>query len=342
MREEYFAKEHYATALGGLVDGNRSIPLRDRMASLVRGVQSMLVSSLEEIERSAQSQETLPPAVFVHRPWTRDAGGGGTACVLENGRVFEKAGVNFSVVDSEAPAGVLAHMRARKRADIGEGGTFHMYVAGVSLVFHPRNPHAPTMHANYRFFELTDESGAKVASWFGGGCDLTPSYLYEEDARHFHRVIQGVCDRHSPKYYEDYKAWCDTYFRNTHRGESRGVGGIFFDDLEDGDLNDIFDFVNEAAHALRDQYVPIVLRRAATEYTDAQRRWQQLRRGRYVEFNLVHDRGTKFGLATPGVRIENVLMSLPLTARWEYDDEPQVGTDEQRLVDVLRTPIEWV
>lgn len=324
-------------AIQGLVkDASKERSIRDKMSDLVQSVQKMLVGELETLEGPDGS-------VFTHNVWTRKDGGGGTACVLEGGKIFEKAGVNFSIVDSPAPAGMIAHMRARKRSDIAEDKNYNMFVAGVSLVFHPNNPLAPTMHANYRYFEMKDaESDKIIASWFGGGCDLTPSYLFKEDAQHFHKVIKEVCDKHNPEYYSKFKPWCDEYFRNTHRDEGRGIGGIFFDDLEDDDHHKIFDFVNDAGAALREQYIPIILKRKDMKFTENQKHWQQIRRGRYVEFNLVHDRGTKFGLATPGVKIENVLMSLPLTARWEYDDSPQVGTEEEELLKVLKTPIDWV
>ncbi|KAJ3282860.1 Coproporphyrinogen-III oxidase [Borealophlyctis nickersoniae] len=306
------------------------------MEHLVRRLQGEIITAMEDLEGPSGCR-------FVRDAWVRAEGGEGISSILQNGRVFEKAGVNISVVASKAPEGMLAHMRARKRGGLDKG-PYDMFVAGISLVLHPHNPMAPTMHANYRYFELVEEGGdpdKPVASWFGGGCDLTPSYLFEEDAVHFHKTIKAACDKHDPAYYPRFKEWCDEYFDNKHRGERRGVGGIFFDDLEDRPAEEIFAFVKSCGNALVDQYVPIMKRRMDMKYSDEEKRWQQLRRGRYVEFNLVHDRGTKFGLATPGVRIESVLMSLPLTARWEYMAVPKPGSREAKLIEVLQKPREW-
>jgi coproporphyrinogen III oxidase len=223
-------------------------------------------------------------------------------------------------------------------ADRSDRGFF---AAGVSLVLHPHNPMAPTAHANYRYFERGgggDE--APAAWWFGGGADLTPAYLFEEDVRHFHRAHKVACDRHDPKLYPRFKRWCDEYFYLPHRGEARGVGGIFFDDLCDRDPAALLSFCRDCADAFVPAYLPIVEQRKDADFTPEQKRWQQLRRGRYVEFNLVYDRGTRFGLKTAG-RVESVLMSLPLTARWEYAHEPPAESEEGRLVAVLRAPREW-
>lgn len=206
------------------------------------------------------------------------------------------------------------------------------------------------IYTDYRYFELrekgSDPNSKPVAAWFGGGCDLTPSYLFEEDARHFHKEIKEACDKHDINYYPKFKDWCDRYFYLTHRKEGRGIGGIFFDDLDavDGDNSpeQLFEFVKDCGEKLIPQYIPIVKKRKDLPFTDAQKQWQQLRRGRYVEFNLVIDRGTKFGLVTPGVRIESVLMSLPQTARWEYMNVPEPGSWEERTVDVLKNPKQWI
>ena len=213
------------------------------------------------------------------------------------------------------------------------------FAAGISLVFHPRSPMAPTVHANYRYFERGDGQ-QPGAWWFGGGAELTPSYLFEEDARHFHQVHREACDKHDPALYPRFKQWCDEYFFIKHRGESRGLGGIFFDNLNDRDQDACFAFVSDCARSFLPAYMPIIERRAALPATEAQRDWQQLRRGRYVEFNLVYDRGTLFGLRTNG-RIESILMSLPLTARWEYMHAPEPGSEEARLLEVLQTPRDW-
>jgi coproporphyrinogen III oxidase len=214
------------------------------------------------------------------------------------------------------------------------------FAAGISMVFHPRNPMAPTMHANVRYFERGD--GSKPGAWwFGGGADLTPSYLFEDDARDFHRVYKDACDKHDPGYFESFKKWCDEYFLIAHRGERRGVGGVFFDNLNDRPKDELLAFVTDIIHGVVPSYVPVVARRKDMTFTHAQKDWQQLRRGRYVEFNLVYDRGTVFGLKTGG-RIESILMSLPVTARWEYDHHAEPGSEEDRLVDVLRNPRDWV
>jgi coproporphyrinogen III oxidase len=210
------------------------------------------------------------------------------------------------------------------------------FATGVSLVLHPRNPFCPTVHANYRYFEL----GEGAAWWFGGGADLTPSYLFEDDARHFHRVHKEACDRHDRAYYPRFKKDCDVYFRIAHRGEARGIGGIFFDDLDEGGQDALFALVSDLGDAFVPAYFPVAHRRASHPYDESHWRWQQIRRGRYVEFNLVYDRGTVFGLKTDA-RVESVLMSLPLTARWEVSHQPAPGTPEATLLEVLRHPREW-
>jgi len=286
--------------------------------------------------------------------------------------VLEKAGVNVSVVYGTLPPRAIAQMRADHSDlpyDPESGKSLPFFAAGISLVIHPRNPHCPTVHANYRYFEITEpvesdtenkESGGKILTWwFGGGCDLTPTYLVVEDCMHFHSTIKKACDEHSEHLYPALKAWCDEYFYIPHRKETRGIGGIFFDDLstsahkrlsEEGNktkpknAEDIFAFVKSCGDSMIESYVPILEKRKDTPWDDRQRRWQLLRRGRYVEFNLVYDRGTKFGLQTPGARIESILMSLPEIARWEYMSD--VGEDESseegKLLAVLRQPRQWV
>jgi coproporphyrinogen III oxidase len=288
--------------------------------------------------------EALDGGRFRTDQWDRPGGGGGWSRTLQDSRVYEKAGVGVSVVHGVLPDDAARAMRARK--DLPDERAF--FAAGVSMVLHPHNPFCPTMHANFRYFELGD--GA--AWWFGGGADLTPSYLFEDDARHFHATLKAACDRHDAAFYPRFKQWCDEYFLVRHRGETRGVGGIFFDDLdgssasrpadsdEGGDRERLFGFVSDAAHSLVPAYLPIATRRANADFGPEHKRWQQIRRGRYVEFNLVYDRGTLFGLKTDA-RIESVLMSLPLTARWEIDHRPEPGSDEERLVEVLKSPRSW-
>lgn len=309
-------------------------PMRLRMESFIKAQQKEIVRALEEVDGTP----------FTIDKWERSEGGGGITCVLQNGKVFEKAGVNTSVVYGRLPRAAIQKMRANHKALDPDVESLPFFAAGLSMVLHPSNPMAPTVHLNYRYFETADELGNTNAWWFGGGCDLTPSYLFDEDAIHFHKTIKSACDRHDPEYYPKFKTWCDEYFRNKHRSESRGIGGIFFDDLdsETKDREQLFSFVQDCLKSFLPSYIPIINRRKDLPFTEEEKRWQQLRRGRYVEFNLVHDRGTAFGLNTPGSRVESILMSLPLTARWEYMHEPEKGSREERLVGVLREPREWV
>ncbi|GLE03936.1 hypothetical protein PINS_up012847 [Pythium insidiosum] len=236
-------------------------------------------------------------------------------------------------------------MRARGKP-LEEGKSLPFYACGISLVMHPRNPMAPTIHLNYRFFEVEtgrlDKNGQpeKIA-WFGGGADLTPSFLFEDDARHFHAVYKVQLDKRDPTWYDKMKKACDEYFYIPHRKEGRGIGGFFFDDLEDTS-EETFQTIRRCANSMLDSYVPILERRKDMPFTQKQKEWQQIRRGRYVEFNVMYDRGTKFGLATPGSRIESILMSLPLTARWEYMHQPEEGSWEARTLDVLKNPKDWL
>jgi coproporphyrinogen III oxidase len=267
---------------------------------------------------------------FSADPWSREGGGGGVARVLQEGAVFEKGGVNWSRVEGELPADFAAQMP-------GEGRAFR--ATGVSLVIHPRSPMVPTTHANFRMLEKGDKC------WFGGGADLTPYYLFREDAEHFHGTLRAACDRHAPLGdYPRFKKWCDEYFFLGHRGETRGVGGIFFDYLDgsgsERDLEDIFAFVRDVGRAFVPAYLPIVQRRRDLPYGDSERHWQLIRRGRYVEFNLIYDRGTVFGLKTNG-RTESILMSLPPLVRWEYDVHPEPGSREAELLSALK-PTDWL
>ncbi len=343
-----------------------SQPMRKQVEEYILGLQDSIVAAFEKADPSS------PP--FRRDEWTRKEGGRGISCVFatpeDDKSILEKAGVNISIVHGMLPPAAMKQMRAEhSTVPIGETA-MPFFAAGISLVVHPRNPHAPTVHANYRYFEITDlpaegekgEDGAPpkgklLAWWFGGGCDLTPSYLYEEDAVHFHRTIKEACDPHGAALYPEFKKWCDKYFFIPHRGEARGIGGIFFDDLNDQKhhiLSDdvqrprspeeLFAFIKSTGDSFVPSYLPILERRARTPFTPAQRRWQLIRRGRYVEFNLVYDRGTKFGLLTPNARIESILMSLPETARWEYMSEvgTEEGSEEAKVVEVLRSPKEWV
>jgi len=303
--------------------------MRARMELMIMRMQGEVCRALEEIEGENK---------FTVERWQRSEGGGGITCVLQDGAVFEKAGVNVSVVHGMLPSGAAQQMRARGKKL--KEGKLPFFAAGISSVIHPKNPNVPTVHFNYRYFEV-EESDGNVQWWFGGGTDLTPSYLDSQDVEHFHRTLKAACDKHHPEYYKRFKAWCDDYFFIKHRGESRGVGGIFFDDLE-GDQNSIFQFVKSCAQSVLPSYIPIVKKHRDDGYSYADRQWQLLRRGRYVEFNLVYDRGTKFGLLTPGARIESILMSLPLYAKWEYSHKPDDNSREAKLLDVLKNPKDWV
>lgn len=255
--------------------------------------------------------------------------------VIENGRVFEKGGVNISAVHGKLPAAMQLYFNV---------GDVDFYACGLSLVIHPKSPMVPTVHANWRYFEMYDQQGKVVRSWFGGGQDLTPYYLFEEDAVHFHQVCKTACDQHDSTFYPLFKKQCDEYFWNAHRNEARGIGGLFFDRLEETtekSSQQWYDFVTEVGNSFLEAYVPIVEKRKDLTYIPEQRTWQEIRRGRYVEFNLVHDKGTHFGLKTNG-RIESILMSLPSHVQWVYDHHPEKESEEAKLLEVLINPIDWL
>ncbi|THV02973.1 coproporphyrinogen III oxidase [Dendrothele bispora CBS 962.96] len=373
-------------------------PMRQRVEDYIRKLQDEIVLSLENIDPNAPK--------FKRDSWLRPQGGSGQSCVFampstttddsdsniashRHESVLEKAGVNISIVHGTLPPPAIKQMRADHSSlplpeDVPGGLPF--FAAGISLVIHPRNPNAPTAHANYRYFEITETNNSSssggsgstpkvLAWWFGGGADLTPSYLIEEDAVHFHKTLKDACAPFGSQLYPTFKKWCDEYFYLPHRGETRGVGGLFFDDLSElahvrlpspasytsdiGSIDkggpaaeklrpetqeEIFEFIQSVGNAFVPSYVPIVQKRTTMSYTPHQRRWQLIRRGRYVEFNLVYDRGTKFGLMTPGARVESILMSLPETARWEYMCElgEDQDTEEGRLMGVLKNPRDWL
>jgi coproporphyrinogen III oxidase len=287
----------------------------DRAAAYFQSLQDRITTALSQLDGHAFREDS----------WQREGGGGGRTRVLADGGVFEKAGVNFSDVHGQMSEEFAAQVP-------GAGRDFR--ATGVSLVLHPRNPMVPTVHANWRFLTKGDRQ------WFGGGADLTPFYPYREDVIHFHRVWKDVCIRHGPPVdYAQFKKWCDDYFFLAHRSEPRGVGGIFFDYLE-GDFEKLFGFVQECSGSFFDAYVPIARRRKEEPFTEEQRWFQEYRRGRYVEFNLIYDRGTLFGLKTGG-RIESILMSLPPRVRYVYDWHPAPGTREAELYDVYLTPRNW-
>jgi len=300
--------------------------MKDQFYNYIQDLQNRITSKLETIDGVAKFKEDL---------WERSEGGGGKTRVIENGRVFEKGGVNISAVHGQLPKAMQAYFNV---------GDVDFYACGLSLVIHPKNPMVPTVHANWRYFEMYNQKGDIVDQWFGGGQDLTPYYLFKEDAVHFHQTCKMACDKHNLNFYPDFKKKCDDYFYNTHRNEARGIGGLFFDYLKASEqitMEDWYNFVTEVGDSFIDAYVPIVEKRKGLDYIKENRDWQEIRRGRYVEFNLVHDKGTLFGLKTNG-RIESILMSLPPHVQWVYDHHPKKGSEEERLIQVLQNPVDWV
>jgi coproporphyrinogen III oxidase len=272
-------------------------------------------------------------ARLIEDTWERPQGGGGCTRVLRDGEVFEQAGVNFSSVQGDR----LPPSATASRPELAGRGFRAM---GVSLVIHPRNPYVPTSHANVRFF-LAEKAGSDAAWWFGGGFDLTPYYPFLDDVRHWHRTAKASCDPFGEDLYPRYKAWCDEYFHIRHRNEPRGVGGLFFDDLNTGGFDRCFSFLRSVGDHYLPAYLPIVQRRKAMAYGERERSFQKYRRGRYVEFNLVYDRGTLFGLQSGG-RTESILMSLPPEVSWRYNWEPETGSPEAELYERFLKPRDWL
>lgn len=300
--------------------------MKNKFYAYIQNLQDTITAGLEKVDGQAKFKEDI---------WERTEGGGGRTRVIENGAVFEKGGVNISAVHGPLPKAMQTYFNV---------GDVDFFACGLSLVIHPKNPKVPTVHANWRYFEMYDKEGNTVNQWFGGGQDLTPYYLFEEDAKHFHQTCKSACDKHNPEFYPKFKKQCDDYFWNTHRNEARGIGGLFFDHCkasEEFTLQNWYDFVTEVGNSFLEAYVPIVERRKALEYSQENRNWQEIRRGRYVEFNLVHDKGTLFGLKTNG-RIESILMSLPPHVQWVYDHHPEAGSEEEKLIKILENPIDWL
>ena len=300
--------------------------MKNKFYQYIQDLQDRITSKLEAIDGKVKFQEDV---------WKRPEGGGGRTRVIENGNIFEKGGVNISGVHGKLPKSMQAYFKV---------GDVDFFACGLSLVLHPKNPMTPTVHANWRYFEMYDKDGSIIDSWFGGGQDLTPYYLFEEDAQHFHQTCKIACDKHSLEFYPTYKKRCDEYFYNAHRNEGRGIGGLFFDYCKASEtmtMEKWYNFVTEVGDSFLDAYTPIVEKRKNLSYSDEQRNWQEIRRGRYVEFNLVHDKGTLFGLKTNG-RIESILMSLPPHVQWVYDHHPEVGSDEEKLLEVLKYPVDWI
>lgn len=302
----------------------------------IDAVKQYLLALQDDICQQLAQEETSGQE-FLQDSWQREQGGGGRSRVLEGGQVFEKAGVNFSHVFGDGlPKSATAH-----RPEL-EGRSFQ--AMGVSLVIHPRNPMVPTSHANVRFF-IAEKEGAEPVWWFGGGFDLTPYYGNKEDCKHWHQTAKAACDAFGEDVYPRYKKWCDEYFYLKHRDETRGVGGLFFDDLNSDssgwDYDTCFAFMRSVGDAYIQAYRPILQKRAALPYTEQQREFQLYRRGRYVEFNLVYDRGTLFGLQTGG-RTESILMSLPSLVSWKYNWQPQPGSQEETLYTDFLGARDWI
>ena len=300
--------------------------MKEQFVAYILNLQDQITSRLEQLDGKATFQEDN---------WKRPEGGGGRTRVIENGNIFEKGGVNTSQVHGELPKAMQQYFGV-------EDANF--FACGISLVLHPSSPMVPTVHANWRYFEMYDKEGNIVDQWFGGGQDLTPYYLFDEDATHFHQTCKTACDKHDADFYPKYKVRCDEYFHNAHRNEGRGIGGLFFDyckATEERSMQDWYNFVTTVGDSFLEAYVPIVERRKDSAFAKRQKDWQEIRRGRYVEFNLVHDKGTLFGLKTNG-RIESILMSLPPVVQWKYDHHPEPGSEEERLIKVLQEPKEWV
>jgi coproporphyrinogen III oxidase len=303
-------------------DPREDIPMAHRMKRFVEALQIRITKKLEALDGSTS---------FTVDQWEREEGGGGITAVIEGGEVFEKAGVNTSAVHGPLPD---------RMAKAFEVDAKPFFATGLSLVIHPRSPHVPTVHANFRYFALGEDLLEPDDQWFGGGADLTPYYPRLEDTQHFHRVWKEVCDRHDDVAdYETFKQECDEYFYVDHRSEARGVGGIFYDYLRD-DPEGTFFFTREAGRSFLRSYLPIVERRMDEDWGERERRFQLVRRGRYVEFNLVYDRGTKFGLETDG-RTESILMSLPPHVQWTYDYQPESGSPEAHALWYFE-PRDWL
>jgi coproporphyrinogen III oxidase len=297
----------------------------------LEAVKAFLLSLQDKICQSLEQADGQ--ATFIEDTWQRKEGGGGRTRVIREGAVIEQGGVNFSHVYGDSmPASATAH-----RPELA-GRSFQ--ACGVSLVIHPKNPHVPTSHANVRFF-IAEKEGEEPIWWFGGGFDLTPFYPVLEDVKHWHQTAFNLCAPFGDNVYDDYKKWCDEYFYLKHRDETRGVGGLFFDDLHQWGFDRCFEFMRAVGNGFLDAYLPIVAKRKDFPFTEQQRDFQLYRRGRYVEFNLVWDRGTLFGLQTGG-RTESILMSMPPLARWEYNFKPEPDSLEANLYDNYLSPKDWL
>ena len=309
---------------------NQPTPQFNQVETVIKERQNNICNALKTVDNTPYKEDC----------WQRPGGGGGVTRIFET-PVFEKAGVNsscvFGTIDpEETPLFNQLIAKASPSTHITKNSFF--YATGLSLVIHPRNPHIPTVHANYRYFEVTN-ANQQTVWWFGGGADLTPYYLNKTDAMHFHGVLQKTCNQYQANAYNEFKKNCDAYFYLPHRQETRGIGGIFFDYLNHS-FDDLFEFISLASSTFIDAYLPIVYRNKDTPVLDHHRHWQCIRRGRYAEFNLLYDRGTLFGLKTNG-RIESILMSMPPEAKWVYDFTPDKNSEEAKLIHVLKNPQSW-
>ncbi|WP_294186401.1 oxygen-dependent coproporphyrinogen oxidase [uncultured Sphingobacterium sp.] len=295
---------------------------KEAIALAYKEIQDEICRALEKLDGSASFEEEL---------WEREGGGGGRTRIIQNGRILEKGGVNFSAVYGKLPETLKKSFGLDKD---------DFFATGVSIVIHPNNPLVPIIHMNIRYFELNDQ-----IRWFGGGIDLTPHYVDETDARYFHQQLKAVCDKHDSTFYGKFKKWADDYFYIRHRQETRGVGGVFYDKLNSENtglsMDEIFAFSCDLGRTFAPTYTTLVERSRHKTFTEQQKNWQLIRRGRYVEFNLVWDSGTKFGLETNG-RIESILMSLPAQANWAYDYHPEAGSEEAKTLSLLRKGINWI
>lgn len=294
---------------------------KESITEWFKGLQDRICAALEEEDGKGKFKEDK---------WEREGGGGGRSRVIQEGNVIEKGGVNFSAVHGETPQNILNALKLEKA---------NFYATGISIVLHPHSPMVPIIHMNVRYFEMSNG-----VNWFGGGIDLTPHYVVEEDARYFHQQLKDVCDKHDTTYYPDFKKWADEYFFLKHRNETRGVGGIFFDRLtknEEFSIEDRFRFVQDVGNLFAPIYTHFMAKNRATPFEDKHKEWQLVRRGRYVEFNLVWDKGTRFGLDTNG-RTESILMSMPPQANWYYNYQPVANSEEGKTISLLKKGVDWV
>ena len=301
-------------------EGNKDQPSKEEITDWFKSLQDNICGSLEKRDGKGKFKEDL---------WERAAGGGGRTRIINDGAIIEKGGVNFSAVHGELPDNILNALKLPKA---------EFYATGVSIVLHPHHPMVPIIHMNIRYFEMSNGT-----FWFGGGIDLTPAYIFESDAQFFHQSLKSVCDKYSPLYYPKFKKWADDYFYIKHRNETRGIGGIFFDRLATEapfKKEDRWKFVQAVGSAFSPIYLQLIDNNIDKAFETAQKDWQKLRRGRYVEFNLVYDKGTKFGLDTNG-RIESILMSLPPQVEWHYNVIPETGSQEAKTLDLLKKGIDW-